>query len=62
MNYEEMTIQQLRDYVNGLSNEEIDKFVDEFERDEIDPIELLNASKMYDYLQYKQNGNADIEI
>lgn len=60
MDPQEMNIFELKEYVNSLSNEELTKFADEYESDEIDVIELLNASRLYDYMQYK--GKLEIEL
>ncbi len=61
-----MTIYELKDYVNAMTNEEFEKFEDEVDLQfmdiDLEPIQLLNASRTYDYLQYKNNGNITIEL
>lgn len=58
-----MTIIELRQYINSLSNPEIKEVAEIFEEDDIerDPIELLTASKLFDYMKYV-NGAVDIEF
>ena len=61
----EMTIVELKEYINAMSNEEIDKFAEEFEvpyDNDLDVLDLLSSSRLYDYLQYKNGGNATIEL
>lgn len=62
----EMTIVELRDYVNSLEFEELEKFADEFEIEDIDAdldvLDLLKASRLYDYMQWRNKGNATIEL
>ena len=52
-----MPIVELREYMNSLSNAKI------FEEDDIerDPLELLTASKLFDYMKYA-NGSVNIEF
>lgn len=61
-----MTIYELKDYANAMTNEEFEKFEDEVDLQfmdiDLEPIQLLNASRTYDYLQYKNNGNITIEL
>lgn len=61
-----MTIIELKEYANSMSNEEFEKFEEEvdlyFYDVDLDPIQLLNASRLYDYMQYKRNGDITIEI
>lgn len=61
-----MTIFELKDYVNSLSNEEFEQFEKEVDLSEMDSdlevAQLLSASRLYDYLQYKQKGNITIEL
>lgn len=58
-----MTIIELRQYINSLSNSEIKEVAEIFEEDDIerDPLELLTASKLFDYMKYV-NGEVDIEF
>ena len=49
-----MTVLELKEYVNSLSNPEIN----EHERD---PLELLAAPKLFDYMKYA-NGTVDIDF
>lgn len=62
----EMTIVELKEYVNSLEFEELEKFAEEFEIEEmdvdLDVLDLLKASRLYDYLQWRNNGNATIEL
>ena len=51
-----MPIVELREYMNSLSNPEFEE--DDIERD---PLELLTASKLFDYMKYA-NGSVDIEF
>ena len=61
-----MTIVELKDYVNSLSNEELDKFVTEVDLQDydidLDPMDLLSSSRLYDYVQYSHNGDAVISF
>lgn len=61
-----MTIMELKEYANSMSNEEFAKFEEEvdlcFYDVDLDPIQLLNASRLYDYMQYKKGGDITIEI
>ena len=65
-NPQEMTIPELKDYVNSLSNEELEKFENEFDdeylNEEFDVIELLDGARLYSYMQYKHNGDISIEL
>lgn len=58
-----MTILELREYVNSISNEEISEVVKVFEDSdtERDPLELLTASRLFDYMK-DTNGTVDIEF
>ena len=58
-----MTIVEMREYINSLSNSEIDEVVKIFEEDdtEKDPLTLLTASKLFDYMKHA-NGTVDIEF
>ena len=61
-----MTIIELKEYANSMSNEEFEKFENEvdlcFYDVDLDPIQLLNAERLYDYMQYKKKGDITIEI
>ena len=61
-----MTIVELRDYTNTLSNEEIGQALLEFDHpafeEDFDLLSLLKAPKLYDYLQYEHKGNAKVEL
>lgn len=58
------TIIEIKEYVNSLSNEELDKFIEEVDFADydfdLDAMDLLNGSRLYDYLQYAHKGNATI--
>jgi hypothetical protein len=58
-----MPIVELREYMNSLSNPEIQEVAKIFEEDDIerDPLELLTASKLFDYMKYA-NGSVNIEF
>ena len=58
-----MPIVELREYMNSLSNAEIQEVAKIFEEDDIerDPLELLTASKLFDYMIYA-NGSVNIEF
>ena len=58
-----MTVLELKEYVNSLSNSEI-KVAEIFEDDEHerDPLELLAAPKLFDYMKYANNGTVDIDL
>jgi len=57
-----MPIVELREYMNSLSNAEIQEVAKIFEEDiERDPLELLTASKLFDYMKYA-NGSVNIEF
>ena len=58
-----MSTMELREYMNSLSNSEIGEVVKIFEDDdyERDPLTLLTAAKLFDYMKYV-NGEVDIEI
>ena len=49
-----MTVLELKEYVNSLSNPEIKEVAEIFEDDEHerDPLELLAAPKLFDYMKY----------
>lgn len=61
-----MTIMELTEYANALSNEEFEKFEEEVDLEDfdvdLDPISLLKASRLYEYMNYKKNGNIEIEL
>ncbi len=61
-----MTIMELREYVNNLSNEEFEKFEKEVDLSEFDadlePIMLLTSSRLYDYLKYREKENITVEM
>ena len=58
------TIMEIKEYVNSLSNEELDKFIEEVDFDEYDfdlgALDLLSSSRSYDYIQYSHNGEATV--
>jgi hypothetical protein len=58
------TIMEIKEYVNSLSNEELDKFIEEVDFDEYDfdlgALDLLSSSRLYDYIQYSHNGEATV--
>ena len=58
-----MTIVEMREYINSLSNSEIDEVVKIFEEDdtEKDPLTLPTAPKLFDYMKHA-NGTVDIEF
>ena len=58
-----MPIVELREYMNSLSNPGIQEVAKIFEEDDIerDPLELLTASKLFDYMKYA-NGSVNIEF
>ena len=58
-----MTVLELKEYVNSLSNPEIKEVAEIFEDDEHerDPLELLAAPKLFDYMKYA-NGTVDIDF
>lgn len=62
----EMTIPELVEYVNSLTNEELEKFeadfVCEIADEDLDIIELLSASRLYSYMQYKNKENFSVEL
>ena len=51
-----MTVMELREYMNSLSNEEIKQAAEMFEYDEHerDPLTLLSAPKLFEYMQMEQ--------
>ena len=53
-----MPIVELREYMNSLSNAEIQEVAKIFEEDDIerDPLELLTASKLFDCLLYTSDA------
>lgn len=61
-----MTIMELKDYANSLTNEEFAKFEEEIDLSQfdvdLDPVQLLNGSRLYDYMNYKRNGDITIEL
>ena len=59
-----MTEYELREYVNSLSNSEISELVKMFEYDdnERDPLALLAAPKLFDYMKYTNNRHVDIDL
>ena len=58
-----MTIVEMRENINSLSNSEIDQVVKIFEEDdtEKDPLTLLTAPQLFDYMKHA-NGTVDIEF
>lgn len=58
-----MTVMELREYMNSLSNEEIKQAAEMFEYDkhERDPLTLLSAPKLFEYMKYA-NGAVDIDF
>ncbi|MCR4694526.1 MAG: hypothetical protein K5773_04285 [Pseudobutyrivibrio sp.] len=60
------TITEVKEYVNSLSNEELDKFIEEVDFADydfdLDAMDLLSSSRLYDYLQYSHKGNATISF
>ena len=64
----EMTVMELKDYVNSLSVEELVEFTKNFDSDEnealddMDVIELLDAAKLYDYIKFTQGNDMQIEL
>ncbi len=56
------TIVEIKEMVNSLSNEELDKFVEEVDFSDYDfdleAIDLLSSSRLYDYIQYCHKGEA----
>ena len=58
-----MTIVEMREYINSLSNSEIDEVVKIFEDDdtEKDPLTLLTEPQLFDYMKHA-NGTVDIEF
>ncbi|MBR5953214.1 MULTISPECIES: hypothetical protein [unclassified Pseudobutyrivibrio] len=58
------TIVEIKDYVNSLSNEELDKFIEEVDFADYDfdleALDLLTSSRLYDYIQYSHGGEAEI--
>ena len=62
----EMTILELRDYLNTLSNEELDEIIDTIDLSDLDAdldvMDLLKAPRLYDYMQHRNGGNATIEF
>ena len=63
-----MTVMELREYMNSLSNEEIKQAAEMFEYDEherdpltLQPNPLLSAPKLFEYMKYA-NGAVDIDF
>lgn len=58
------TILEIKEYVNSLSNEELDKFIDEVDFADYDfdleATDLLSSSRLYDYIQYSHKGEAAV--
>lgn len=61
-----MTIIELKEYVNNLSNEEFEKFEKEVDLSDFDmdlePIMLLTSSRLYDYLKYRDQDKMTVEM
>lgn len=61
-----MTIVELKEYANSLTNEEFEVFENEIDLEafdgDLDPIMLLNSARLYDYMQYKKKGDIVIEL
>lgn len=61
-----MTIMELTAYANSLTNEEFEKFENEVDLEDfdidLDPISLLKGSRLYDYMNYKRNGDITVEL
>ena len=66
MDITKMTIIELKEYVNGLTNEEFEKFEKETDLSDFDadlePIMLLTSSRLYDYLKYRDRDKMTVEI
>lgn len=66
MNPLEMTIVELKEYVNSLSFEELDKLVETLDLSEmdgdLDVLDLLTASRLFDYMKYRNGDNMTIEL
>ena len=66
MNLEGKTLPELKEYFNSLSNEELDKAVAEVDLKDFDldleVLDLLTSSRLYDYIQYTHGGNARVEL
>ena len=63
---EEMTITELKEYVNSLTNEEFEEFertfdVSQYDED-MDLALLLKGSRLYDYLRYKNGDDITVEL
>lgn len=58
-----MTVMELREYMNSISNEGIKQVAEMFEYDEHerDPLTLLSAPKLFEYMKYA-NGTVDIDF
>lgn len=58
-----MTVMELREYMNSISNDEIKQVAEMFEYDEHerDPLTLLSAPKLFEYMKYA-NGTVDIDF
>ena len=58
-----MTVMELREYMNSISNEEIKQVAEMFEYDEHerDTLTLLSAPKLFEYMKYA-NGTVDIDF
>lgn len=56
------TIIEIKEMVNSLSNEELDRFVEEVDFSDYDfdleALDLLSSSRLYDYIQYCHKGEA----
>ncbi len=61
-----MTIIELKEYVNNLTNEEFEKFEKEVDLSDFDadlePIMLLTSSRLYDYLKYRDQDKMTVEM
>ena len=55
-----MTVMELREYMNSLSNEEIKQAAEMFEYDEHER-DPLSAPKLFEYMKYA-NGAVDIDF
>lgn len=56
-----MTVMELREYMNSLSNEEIKQAAEKYDEHERDPLTLLSAPKLFEYMKYA-NGAVDIDF
>ena len=63
-----MTVLEIKEYINTLDNDQIMEFakivndLDREDMDDMDVLQLLEGAKLYDFLQYRDKGEVQIDL